>query len=124
MACEEFPDQIVFKTPLKGSEEEIDPSSACDEEKHLGEGHRVASVYTLGDLRAQPPAAQGIVAGPTPKTDPENTGYACATAPSECTYASSPCWLRSRPMLSSSRAVRSGMNVPISFNSMKLPTPL
>jgi hypothetical protein len=43
MAREEFPDQVAFKTPLKRSEQEVDPGSACDEEKHLGERHGVAS---------------------------------------------------------------------------------
>ena len=46
IACEEFPDQVAFQTPLKWREQNVQPDPACDEEKYLGERHGVELVYT------------------------------------------------------------------------------
>src|SRR6185369_3966217 len=74
--------------------------------------HQLHARPPSGSRRATATAADGEASGST------------RMAPSSCAYASSPCWVMSRPMPSSRLLTRRGAKSPTSLSSTKVPTPL
>src|SRR4029079_13650355 len=78
------------------------------------DGHHELHARRLsGAARAAAVAADGVA-----------TSGSTRIAPSSCAYASSPCWVTSRPMPSSRLFTRSGAKSETSLSRTKVPTPL